>query len=208
MDYSDFSWTYDGYTTDGYDNEETYTTTLQRDTLDDLNFDAEDYTALFAGFAGIFGIIMLFTFALAVLIIVANWKIFKKAGRNGWEAIIPVYNTWVLYEIVGLKGWYALLAFVPAVGGIIAFVFSIMAAIRLAKAFGKEGGFAVGLILLPVVFYPILGFGNDVYYGVDENGNTLSGGQAFNGQYGQNPQYGPTPEQQNDQNGPTYPNQQ
>ena len=167
---TDFDW-------DSFDTTDSYTTTENYTIGDDLT--TTDFTGvdegMVAGILAFLGMYMVFILAIAVLMIIAVWKIFKKAGRNGWEAIIPIYNNWVLYEIVGMQGWYALLALIPFVGGIINLVFSIMANIRLAKAFGKDGGYAAGLILLPVIFYPILGFGKAEFYGVDENGNTKMG---------------------------------
>lgn len=59
-------------------------------------------------------ILMLVVLALVigylVLYIVSMWKLFKKAGKNGWEAIVPFYNTWVLVEIAGLNWWYFLIS--------------------------------------------------------------------------------------------------
>ena len=59
-------------------------------------------------------ILVLFIFALAigylVLYIVSMWKLFKKAGKQGWESIVPYYNTYVLIEIAGLNWWYFLIA--------------------------------------------------------------------------------------------------
>ncbi len=93
-------------------------------------------------------------------------KIFQKAGRkDAWTAWVPIYNTWVLFEIAGRPGWWALLGFIPIFGGIVAFVVGIIAMIDLAKSFGKEGGFAALLILLPVVGYPMLAFGDAKYHG-------------------------------------------
>ena len=96
---------------------------------------------------------------VAILMIVSFWKLFTKAGKPGWAAIIPIYNLWVLFEIAGLPGWTALLMLIPVVGGLAIFVLNILAAIRIAPKFGKETIFAIGLILLPVVFYPMLAFG-------------------------------------------------
>lgn len=48
--------------------------------------------------------------AYLVLYIISLWKLFKKAGKKGWEAIIPFYSTWVLVEIAGLNWWYFLIA--------------------------------------------------------------------------------------------------
>ena len=47
-------------------------------------------------------------------------------------------------------------------------MFAIITMVKLAKAFGKSGGFAVGLIFLSIIFYCILAFGDAQYIGVPE----------------------------------------
>ena len=42
-----------------------------------------------------------------------------------------------------------------------------MYCVKLARAFGRGIGFAIGLILLQPIFLLILGFGSDQYYGAD-----------------------------------------
>lgn len=99
---------------------------------------------------------------LVIFIIIAAgmWKIFEKAGIEGWKAIIPFYNAYVLVtEVAKKEWWYFLLLFVP-VANIIVF---IIINIEIAKAFGKPVLYAAGLTFLPVIFYPILGFGDSVY---------------------------------------------
>lgn len=54
--------------------------------------------------------IMLLVIAIYAIYVVGLWKLFKKAGKQGWEAIIPFYNTYVLVEIAGLNWWYFLIA--------------------------------------------------------------------------------------------------
>ncbi len=54
--------------------------------------------------------ISILVLASAIIYIVALWKLFKKAGKNGWEAIIPFYSTYVLIEVAGLNWWYFLIA--------------------------------------------------------------------------------------------------
>jgi uncharacterized membrane protein YhaH (DUF805 family) len=97
--------------------------------------------------------------AVAVLIIAGTWKVFSKAGQPGWAVLIPIYNIYVLLKAAGKPGWWLLLMFIPVVG----LVVGIMTIMALAERFGKGGGFALGLILLPFIFYPILGFGNAQY---------------------------------------------
>lgn len=110
-------------------------------------------------FALVFGSFQLVYFAIAIITLVGMWKIFEKAGKPGWAAIIPIYNIIVLLEIVGRPLWWVALMFVP----IAQLVVAVILAIDLAKAFGKDVGFAIGMILLPFVFYPMLGFGSAQY---------------------------------------------
>lgn len=100
--------------------------------------------------------------AIAVLAIVAMWKIFEKAGEPGWAAIIPFYNLYVLFKITWGSGWKFLLMLIPIANLVIA----IITMVKLAKAFGKSGGFAVGLIFLSIIFYCILAFDDSMYLGV------------------------------------------
>jgi hypothetical protein len=112
-----------------------------------------------AAIAGLFvGIIYL---AIIVLLIAGFWKIFTKAGQPGWMAIIPILNLFVLLKIVGKPGWWIVLYCIPFLNAIA----HILVALELAKVFGKGTGFAVGLIVLPFIFYPMLGFGSATYLG-------------------------------------------
>ena len=99
--------------------------------------------------------------AVYVLLVIADWKIFAKAGEAGWKSLIPIYNLYVLCKIADGKGIKFLLLLVP----IVDIVYLILLDIRLAKAFGKGTGFAVGLIFLPNIFTLILGFGDAQYVG-------------------------------------------
>ena len=107
----------------------------------------------------------LLSLAFAVLAIVAMWKIFEKAGEPGWAAIIPFYNIYVLFKITWGNGWKFLFLLIPIAN----IVFAIITMVKLAKAFGKSGGFAVGLIFLSIIFYCILAFDQSQYLGVPEN---------------------------------------
>jgi hypothetical protein len=93
--------------------------------------------------------------------IAAMWKIFSKAGHPGWAAIIPIVNTYFLCKVAGRPGWWVILMFIPFVN----FIIWIILCIDVAKNFGKGTGFGIGLLLLPIIFFPILGFGNAQYLG-------------------------------------------
>lgn len=111
-------------------------------------------------------ILLLAYFALIIAAIAGQWKMFEKAGKPGWACIVPIYNIVVLLEIVRKPVWWILLMLIPVVN----LVILIIVYIELAKAFGKSGGFAVGLILLSFIFIPILGFGDAQYqYGEVKN---------------------------------------
>lgn len=107
----------------------------------------------------------LIVFAVYIATIVAWWKIFSKAGEAGWKSIIPIYNLYVLCKIADGKGIKFLLLCIPLVN----IVYAIMLCIRLAKSFGKGGGFAAGLIFLDTIFILILGFGSAQYIGCANN---------------------------------------
>lgn len=103
-----------------------------------------------------------------VVVLIATWKMYEKAEKPGWASIIPVYNTIVLFEIVGLPTWLVILYLVPVVNFLAIPIIVVVTALKLAKCFGKDTAFAIGLILLPIIFYPILGFGKDTYQGPQE----------------------------------------
>ncbi|HEX9424014.1 MAG TPA: DUF5684 domain-containing protein [Pyrinomonadaceae bacterium] len=98
---------------------------------------------------------------IALLLIIAMWKVFTKAGQPGWASIIPIYNLYIWCKIVGRPGWWIILMFIPFVNIIV----GIILCIDMAKSFGKGVGFGIGLALLGIIFCPILGFGSAQYQG-------------------------------------------
>lgn len=109
------------------------------------------------------GVLFLWIFYIAVIFfyLFCMWKIFVKAGKPGWAAIIPFYNIYVELEILGQPWWFLLLMFVPLAN----IVILIIIYFGLAKVFGKSMGFGFGLIFLSFVFIPILAFGDARYEG-------------------------------------------
>ena len=114
-------------------------------------------------FAGIFMGIMFFYLFLIVIIIaeyvllyISYWCMFRKAGRKSWPAVVPILNSLMLLDIAGKPWWYIFL---------LPFTFlNLLVYVDLARAFGKSIGWAFGLTLLPIVFFPILGLSKDISY--------------------------------------------
>lgn len=100
----------------------------------------------------------------AVYSLVVFWAIFDKAYEPGWGAIVPIYNNYLYFKITWGNGWLFLLLLIPFVN----IVIMIITRIKLAKAFGKSGWFAAGLIFLGIIFLSILAFGEPRYQGMPE----------------------------------------
>ncbi len=153
-------------------------------------------------FAGV-GLILLFVLALYVILIIAQWKMFTKAGEDGWKSLIPIYNMVILYKIAGVCPWLVLVNLagaIPVVGSFIIIGMSIYLNYKLSKAFGKDGAFTVGLILLPFIFYLILAFDKTPYVGPKYVSNGASQ-QPYNGNMNNQQQYNGNMNNQQQYNG-------
>lgn len=116
--------------------------------------------------AALAGAYLLVVLPILIILIVASWKIFTKAGQPGWAVLIPFYNIYVYTKVLSRPKWWILLYFfgiVPFVGSFAVLFVSIIDSFRLAKLFGKAPVFGVGLLLLSIIFYPILAFGSAEY---------------------------------------------
>lgn len=135
---------------------------------------------------GFIAIVYILALATGIFTIICNWKVYKKAGKQGWETIVPIYNIIVLLEIVNLPMWYILLFLVPFAN--IYATFKIY--IELAKKFGQSVGFGIGLVFLNPIFMAILAFNKNYVY---QGAVSMNNGQM------QQPMYN---------NGPVQPQQQ
>jgi uncharacterized protein DUF5684 len=120
-----------------------------------VNDDTNSAAALAASIPGaILGLV------IGVLMIVALWKVFQKAGEPGWAAIVPLYNSFTMFKIAGVNPWLFLLLLIPLVNIVVA----IWVSLKLGAAFGKGGAWSFFLLVLfPFIGFPILGFGADTY---------------------------------------------
>ena len=101
----------------------------------------------------------IFYFIIAIFMIIVQWKIYVKAGKPGWGCIVPIYSIILMLEIADRPIWWIFLMLIPFVN----FIIAIIITLDIAKAFGKETGFGIGMILLPIIFYTILAFDSSEY---------------------------------------------
>lgn len=124
--------------------------------------------------------------AAVIIYFIGLWKVFQKAGKNGWEAIVPFYSSWILVEISGLAWWYAVIIIASSLGvvagstgigallSLAALVANYFVCFNLSKKFHQDIGFSVLMFFFSFVMIPILGFSEkyqyDAYVSVSENG--------------------------------------
>ena len=130
--------------------------------IDQSNMSAEEAGII----ALLFGALLIPSLILIAIYVIANWKIFEKAGQPGWAAIIPIYNIIVMLDVQGRPKWWVIWYLIPVVNYVSALVMFIIQCLDYAKRFGKDGGFVAGLLLLNPIFLLILAFGSAQYQGV------------------------------------------
>ncbi len=142
-----------------------------------------------AAVGGAYGVALVFILIWYALIIIAGWKIFKKAGEPGWKSLIPIYNVYILYKIAGIKKWFWIMIAVACCIGFINGIISATAgpdgntaisvisafstifglgvnayySLKMSKAFKHGIAFAIGLFIFEPIFMLILGFGASKY---------------------------------------------
>jgi len=117
---------------------------------------------------------------LAALVVyhLGLYKLFEKADKKAWKALIPFYNVISIVEIVHRPKWWASMIILGFIIPIIAYFshiamlnlfeiifipLAIIILIELAKSFDKPTPFLVGMIILPVIFIMIIGFDDSQY---------------------------------------------
>lgn len=133
--------------------------------------------SVFSLLLGIVLAVWLFALVILILQVIGQWKSYKKAGKGGWESLIPIYNVVVQCQIVGLNPlWIVLvigggmvLNLIPILGQLAAtflsVYFAVILSISTARSYGKDDAFGIGLLLLGPVFWMILGLSSAQYVG-------------------------------------------
>ncbi|MBY0293845.1 DKNYY domain-containing protein [Patescibacteria group bacterium] len=102
---------------------------------------------------------VLLVLALIAIVKVGQWKMFKKAGIPGWAALVPYYDITKMLEMGKKPFWWSFMMLIPVVN----IFFGVKLLRRTAAVFGRGAWFTVGMIFLPFIFFPILGFGKSKY---------------------------------------------
>ncbi|NRB83034.1 MAG: signal peptidase I [Winogradskyella sp.] len=92
-----------------------------------------------------------FIFFIIIQIIhgLGTWKLYVKAGRQAWEAFVPIYNAWVLMQIITRPWWWIILMFLPIVNLIM-----IPAVwVETARTFGKDTKRDALICIITLGFY-------------------------------------------------------
>lgn len=133
----------------------------------DIDFWTRDF---YAGLGiGLIIFAILIALALIVFTAVIRWRLFLKAGKDGWEAIIPFYSGWTLYEISGFPGWLSLISYISVIpviryiGPLTAIALSIVTSMSLCKKFNRGGYFWILAAFVPFVGLAIIAFSSDEY---------------------------------------------
>lgn len=138
------------------------------------------YTYYDSKFANLFveigTILIILLIAFAIVTIIANWKIYKKAGKGGWECIVPIYGYWVLNEIAGLEWWWFLLTMIDdivsllglddlsAIANLVSLFANFNIYYNIAIKFNKNKSYAICAGIFSGIFTLIFGFSkNEVY---------------------------------------------
>jgi hypothetical protein len=104
---------------------------------------------------------ILIELVLIVFILACYWIVFRKAGKPGWAAIIPIYNYVVLCQVAGYSGWLALLMFVPIVNIIVVFFICL----GMAKKFGQDTLFGILMFFFFPILMAVIAFSKSIQYG-------------------------------------------
>ena len=96
-------------------------------------------------------ILQWFIFFLAVQVIhfLATWKLYQKAGRNSWEAAVPIYNAIILMKIINRPTWWTILLFIPVINLIMIPVVWV----ETIRSFGRNSSTDTVLVLITLGFY-------------------------------------------------------
>lgn len=110
--------------------------------------------------AGYLGAILIFL-PITILRVIGLWKLFEKAGRPGWEAVIPVYSIYIMIKLSGRPSWWIIWYFIPVIN----IIMLIGIRIDFIKGYGKYTFLEhAGAVILAFVMFPVWGYDKETRY--------------------------------------------
>ncbi|WP_224484472.1 signal peptidase I [Robertkochia aurantiaca] len=91
----------------------------------------------------------LFFLLVQVIHFLGTWKLYKKAGRKPWEALVPVYNAVILMKIINRPWWWVILLFIP----IINLIMFPVVWVETIRSFGRNSTLDTWLVVLTLGLY-------------------------------------------------------
>ncbi len=142
-----------------------------------MNYNSDAITGMLTAL-GIFAILLvIILISILVIFIVAKCKMYKKAGKSGWEAIVPFYNDWVYTQIAGVEWWWFIALIASSLFSVstsngeqtISFNFGTVVGLfgtfvcnyNISKKLHKDVGFAVLMTIFPFIMIPLIGFSSN-----------------------------------------------
>lgn len=154
---------------------------------------------ILAGMAAFLGIVLVITIVLAVITIIANWKLFEKAGEPGWSAIIPFYSNYQMAKIATgndkLSWAFVILSVInvvlsnskskvlSSIAILCSLAFLVIACYvyyKYAESFGQSTAMCVLSIFFAPIIFMIMAFNNNTEY-VGPNGVSSFKGNSYGG---------------------------
>jgi len=104
-----------------------------------------------------------------------GWMVFEKAGRKGWETLVPFYNLYIFLKIIKKPMWWYLLLIFPFIN---VFMYMLML-VELAKCFSKFKLWEqFAAVVFPFIYLPYLGISQDEKFVDPDNRPVIKKGWA------------------------------
>lgn len=125
-------------------------------------FDGEGIEALSIFFGIYFGIVLVMFFAMWLLLIISQWKLFKKAGYSGWKCLIPIYNLYIIMKIgrPETRVYHLLFFLIP----IFNIFYALLVSYRFGKAFTDSDAVGILYVLFPMITGAVMAFSDKYQY--------------------------------------------
>ena len=114
---------------------------------------------------------LLFILGLQAVHFLGTYRLYIKAGRKGWEALVPIYNAVVLMQIIRRPKWWVILLFIP----IINLMMFPAVWVETLRSFGRTKWVDTLLVILTLGLYLfVINYDSKTTYDKDRDLNSKS----------------------------------